>query len=142
MVGGATHEHVQSLVLPGSGWLLQWRSDGFWREVDSAQHRAEVGGSHLPAEDDWVRWSGTFHQQAKGGGWDGRPTWWLIYGELPEHATPSVVLADGQRPSVVLLVGKVWACEWFSQPQPATLHMGGEQFAFAFAEPRYRRFLA
>ena len=141
MVGRPTGEHIQTLTLPGSGWFLQWRSDGFWRELNSAQHRAELDGAHVPAEDDWVRWSGTYHQQAKGGGWDGVPTWWLLYGELPANGTPSVVLDDGQRPAV-LLVGKVWASEWLSAPQPATLHLDGRQFIFPFAEPHYRRFLA
>jgi hypothetical protein len=136
-MGGPTSENVETLVLPASGWLLQWRGDGFWRELSPA-----LEGLHRPSVDGWVRWSGTYHRQARGGGrWDGVATWWLLYGELPEHATPSVVLADGQRP-VVLRVGRVWACEWVTEAQPATLQLGGEQVTFPFTEPHYRRFLA
>ncbi|GAA3344763.1 hypothetical protein GCM10020358_49300 [Amorphoplanes nipponensis] len=134
-----TGAEVQTLVLSASGWLLQWRSDGRWRELSDAQHESEVDGSQQPLEDEWVRWSGTFDRQAKGGArWDGVATWWLLYGELPEDSTPIVVLADGQRPAV-LQVGKVWACEWVSIAQPATLHLAGEQITFPFTEPFYRR---
>jgi hypothetical protein len=140
VVGGSAG-HIVTLILPGSGWLLQWRSDGFWRELNDAQHRAELDGSHLPAENEWVRWSGFYQPQARGGDWDRGPTWWFVYGELPGRATPSVVLADGKRPPVLLL-GRVWACEWLSEAQPATVHVEGKQFNLPFTEPFYRRFLA
>ncbi|MEU4161698.1 hypothetical protein [Actinoplanes sp. NPDC026670] len=140
MAGRLTGGHVQTLHLPGSGWILQWRSDGFWRDLNSAQHRAELDGSHVPAEDEWVRWSGTYHQQARGGGRDTMPAWWLLYGELPGGTVPSVVLDDGRRPAV-LTVGKVWASEWLSVPQTATLHLDGGQFLFPFTEPPSRGFI-
>ncbi|MCU7729110.1 hypothetical protein ODJ79_35810 [Actinoplanes sp. KI2] len=130
--------HIATLHLPGSGRLLQWRSDGCWRELNDAQHRAELDGSHLPAAEEWVRWSGLSRPQARGGGWDGGPAWWLVHGELPGRATPSVVLADGSRPPVRSL-GRVWACEWFSPAQAATVRVAGEQFTLPFAEPYYRR---
>lgn len=131
-------EEVRTLELPGSGWLLQWRGDGCWRELTSAQYRDERAGSHVPVDDEWVRWTGTYHQQARGGGWDGTPAWWVLYGELPGDEAPSVVLADGHRPAV-RVVGKVWAAEWRSVAQPATLHLAGVRYDFPFAEPRYRR---
>ena len=63
MVDASAAGHVETLRLPRSGWLLQWRSDDFWRELNDVQHRAKVDGSHLPAEDEWVRWSGTHQPQ-------------------------------------------------------------------------------
>lgn len=141
MVGDSAAGHVETLRLPRSGWLLQWRSDGLWRELNDAQYRAELDGSHLPAEDEWVRWSGTYQPQARGGGrWDGAPTWWFVFGELTGPATPSVVLADGKRPTVLLL-GRVWACEWFSEAQSATLEVDGVQLRLPLGEPEYRRFI-
>jgi hypothetical protein len=131
---------ITTLRLPGIGWLLQWRSDGFWRDLNNAQHHDELDGSHLPAEDDWVRWHGRAQPQARGGEWGGVATWWLIYGELPGNVIPHVVLADGTYPPVLRL-GRVWACEWRAVAQPATVHVGGEQFNLAFAEPQYRRSL-
>ncbi|SNY43936.1 hypothetical protein [Paractinoplanes atraurantiacus] len=106
---------VQTLVLPKSGWVLQWRADGFWRDLSGLQYRDELDGRHRAAEDEWVRWSGTYHQQARGGRGP-EPAWWVTYGELTGDAAPSVVLADGRRPAVCVL-GKVWACEWWSGPQ-------------------------
>lgn len=140
MVGGSADGHIATLRLPGIGWLLQWRSDGFWRELNHAQYRAERDGSHLPAEDDWVRWSGTRRPQARGGDWGGTSSWWLVYGELPGAGTPSVVLADGTCPPVPRL-GRVWACEWLSEAQAATVRVDGEQFDHSFTEPLYRRLL-
>ena len=130
--------HVETLVLPGSGWCLQWRADGYWRELGGDQLRDEHAGLHVPDDDDWVRWSGTYHQQARGGGWDGVPVWWVLSGELPDETAPDVVLADGRRPAPHT-VGRVWACEWLSVAQPATLHLAGGRYHFPFAEPMVRR---
>lgn len=140
MADDSVARDITTLRLPGIGWLLQWRSDGFWRDLNDAQHHDELSGSHVPAEDDWVRWSGFAQPQGRGGEWGGVATWWLIYGELPGGATPSVVLADGTSPPVLRL-GRVWACEWRTAAQPATVRVRGEQFELAFAEPQYRRSL-
>ncbi|GAA4975592.1 hypothetical protein [Kineococcus glutinatus] len=133
-------QEVQTLVLPASGWLLQWRSDACWREVQAEQYQAELDGMHQPMEEyEWVPWSGTYHPGGRGGGrWDGTATWWLLRGELPDGAWPEVVLADGQHPPI-LHVGKVWACEWVSPAQPATLRLGAEEHIAPFAEPLHRR---
>lgn len=111
---------ITTLRLPGIGWLLQWRSDGFWRELNESQHYAELNGSHVPTEDEWARWSGLAQPHARGGEWGGIATWWLVYGERPGSTTPSVVLADGTRPSLLLL-GRLWACEWHAVAQSATV---------------------
>ena len=140
MVGGFADRHVESLRLPGTGRLLQWRDDGFWRDLNDAQHRDELSGAHVPADDEWVPWRGVRRPQAWGGDWGGAPAWWMVYGELPGDAVPSVVLADGTCPPVVR-VGQVWACEWRSAAQAASVRVDGERFAFAFSEPPYRRFL-
>jgi hypothetical protein len=131
---------ITTLRLPGIGWLLQWRSDGFWRDLNDAQQHDELDGSHVLAEDEWVRWSGLAQPQTRGGEWGGVATWWLIYGELPGSDTPGVVLADGTSPPVLRL-GRVWACEWRAVAQLATVRVEGEQFDLAFVEPRYRRSL-
>lgn len=128
---------ITTLRLPGSGWLLQWRSDGFWRELHESQHHAELDGSHVPAEDEWARWTGLTQPHARGGEWGGVATWWLVYGELPGSTAPSVVLADGTRPPV-LLSGRLWACEWHAAAQPATVCVEGERFDLPFHEPFYR----
>jgi hypothetical protein len=138
IAAGAAAEDITTLRLPGIGWLLQWRSDGCWRELDEIQHQDELDGLHIPDEDEWVRWSGHFQPQARGGGWGGVATWWLIYGELSGGTTPSGVLADGTRPPVLLL-GRLWACEWRAVAQMATAHVEGERFDFPFFEPFYRR---
>jgi hypothetical protein len=134
----AAARDITTLRLAGSGWLLQWRSDGFWRELSDAQHRDELDGSHIPAEDEWARWSGLTPPQGRGGEWDGVETWWLLYGELPGTATPSVVLANGTRPPVLRL-GRLWACEWHAPAQPVTVRVAGEQYDLPFTEPQYRR---
>jgi hypothetical protein len=141
VVGGSAERRIETLRLPGIGWFLQWRSDGSWRELNNAQHRAERAGCHLPVEDEWVRWSGTYQPHARGGDWDGARAWWLLHGELPGRVTPRVVLSDGTRPPVHVL-GRVWACEWLSEAQPATALVEREQFNLPFAEPLYRRFSA
>jgi hypothetical protein len=132
-------ETVETLRMPGIGWLLQWRSDGFWRELSDAQNRAERDGVHVPAEDEWACWSASTSPRGRGGGWDGSAVWWLLYGELPDDATlAGVVLADGSRPPVLRL-GKMWACEWESVAQPATVCVAGDRFDVPFTEPHYRR---
>lgn len=139
MADDSAASDITTLRLPGKGWLLQWRGDGFWRDLNDSQHHAELSGLQVPTEDEWLRWNGRVRPQARGGGWGGVATWWLIYGELPGSATPSVVLADGTRPPVLLL-RRLWACEWRAVAQPATVHVEGERFDFEFAEPYYRRF--
>ena len=56
---------IETRKLPGFGWILQWRGDGFWRDLDYAQHEGPS------AEDEWVRWTGTARPQARGGDWGG-----------------------------------------------------------------------
>ncbi|MEU8816783.1 hypothetical protein [Actinoplanes sp. NPDC048796] len=44
----------------------------------------------------------------------------MTYGELTGTKAPAVLLADGQRPAV-LVVGMVWAAEWWSGQQEFTI---------------------
>ncbi|MBU2664512.1 hypothetical protein KOI35_13495 [Actinoplanes bogorensis] len=129
---------MRELELPGSGWWLQWREDGFWREINDAQRHDEAAGRHVPGEDEWVAWTGSRQPQSRGGDWGGA-AWWLLYGELPADGTaPRVELQDAAQPPVLVL-GQVWACEWHAVAQPATVHIAGQQVVLPFAEPRYRR---
>jgi hypothetical protein len=129
---------IETLALAASRWLFQWRSDGCWRQLNREQYDDERNGVHTPAEDDWVRWTGARDSlQAGGEGpWDGTPTWWFVYGELPAGERPRVQLADGTEPQV-LTVGRVWACEWVSAAQPATVHLDGTQAQLLFRRPDY-----
>ncbi|XVV12632.1 hypothetical protein ACQP2X_48975 [Actinoplanes sp. CA-131856] len=77
MTGSAGERRVSTLRLPGIGHLLQWRSDGFWRELGDVQHRDEAAGMFIPGEDEW----------------DGAATWWMVYGEQ----VPDVVVAGRRR---------------------------------------------
>lgn len=121
---------VETLVLPLSGWVLQWRTDGWWREVQPAQFRAEQAGEAVP-DDDWVRWTGKLIRAAKGGSGSGAPRWWLIYDELPLAEEPHVLLGDGTGPPIVIL-GRIWACEWFSPGQQVTVTVGRERWVVPF----------
>ena len=129
---------VETLDLPHSTWLLQWRSDRHWRALDQAQHQDEVAGLHEPLADEWAPWTGTCPPVTGRGGdhWDGTPCWWSLVGELPEADLPDVVLADGGHPPI-LTVGRVWACEWVSPVQHATVRLGGEEFVVPFRRPDY-----
>lgn len=117
---------VQTLVLPLSGWIFQWRSDDHWRELDADQYRAEQDGTHVPGEDEWVAWTGTLHRLARGG-WGQRPRWQLIYSELTDGRQPHVVVADGTEPPIMTF-GGLWLCEWIGVPQPATVTVGPERW--------------
>ncbi|MEV6350678.1 hypothetical protein [Actinoplanes sp. NPDC051851] len=132
-----TAETVATLRLPGKGWLLQWRSDGFWRDLGDDQYRDERDGVHQPTENEWGRWTGVAPPTARGTGWDTGTGWWLLHGERPDTDLPYVELADGTRPPVAVLEG-VWACEWHGIARPATVHVGREQFHIPFATPLRR----
>ena len=71
---------VTTLVLPESGWLLQWRSDGYWRELSGAQDRDEIAGIHIPPSWEWAAWTGlpNPHGRAKGAPGMGKPPHWCI----------------------------------------------------------------
>ncbi|XVU29042.1 hypothetical protein ACQPZJ_18850 [Actinoplanes sp. CA-054009] len=136
MTGSAREPQVSTLRLPGIGHLLQWRSDGFWRELNDLQHRDEAAGVFVPGEDDWAAWTGSPEPHGRGGDWDGA-AWWMLYGELPGEAPPEVVLESGPRPPVQVL-GRLWACEWRAVAQPVTVHFPGRQFLLPFTKPAYR----
>jgi hypothetical protein len=55
----------------------------------------------------------------------------MVYSELTSGTTPRVVLADGTVPAVVL-IGRIWVCEWVSVPQPATVTVDAEQWVVPF----------
>ena len=125
MTGGPDALDITTLRLPGCGWVFQWRGDGFWRELSDLQHQDELNGVHMADEEEWVGWSGLPQPQARGGAWDGIPAWWLVYGELPAGTAPTVDVTDGTRPPVLVL-GRVWACEWHA-PRPAGDREGGRR---------------
>jgi hypothetical protein len=102
---------VETLVMPLSGWVFQWRSDGWWRELSTDQHRDEAAGVRLV-----TAWA---------------PTWWLVYGKLSDTGSPSVVLDDGRQPDVVTL-GRLGISEWQSIPQAATVSVGESEWVVPF----------
>jgi hypothetical protein len=127
---------LETLVLPLSGWVFQWRADGWWRELAPDQWRAELDGVFTPSGDEWVQWAGTVHRLAKGG-WSDAPRPFVVYSELVPGLVPQVVLADGGRPPIVRL-GRIWVCEWVSLPQPATVTVGAEEWVVPFdRRPHY-----
>lgn len=127
---------VETRFLPLSGWLFQWRADGYWRELNDKQHRAELAGGFVPGEDDWIRWTGSTQRMAKGG-WSLRPRWQLVYSELTPGAPPRVVLEDATEPPI-LQIGGVWMCEWVSTPRPVTVMVGSESWVVPFGRrPHY-----
>ena len=126
---------VESLVLTGVGCVLQWRSDGSWRQVDVNQLADERSGRHVPTEDDWAAWTGLQDWQGRGARYDGRPGWFSAFGEVPPGAHVTVQLADGARPEV-RHVGRLWGAQWFSVVQPVTVQVGAEVTTLAYRRPR------
>ena len=102
MTGSVREPQVSMLRLLGIGYLLQWRCEGFWRELDDVQHRDE---------DEWAGRTGFAQPHARGGEGYGAAAWWMVDGELPGERAPEVVLTAGTRPPVHVL-GRLWACEW------------------------------
>jgi hypothetical protein len=127
---------IETLVLPLSGWVFQWRADQAWRELGPTQWHDEMGGTFVPGEEEWVRWTGTLHRTSRAQGWTGDPSWWLIYDERPAGISPQVRLHDGTEPPVVTL-GGIWMCEWVSRPQPATVTIGEQGWVIHFERPHY-----
>lgn len=118
---------IETVVLPLSGWVFQWRVDGYWRELNRAQYDDELAGRFEPRVDDWVRWTGTLHRQARGHFAAGDTGWKLVYDELHDDATARVVLADGSEPPITVL-GRIWMSEWVGDQLPATVTVGSDSW--------------
>jgi len=118
---------VETLVLPLSGYRLQSRSDGCWRDVGGEQWAAEAAGELAATEEDWGSSrgaGGTLQMRMQCRPTDlAEPTWWLLFGDRPEDGVVRVTLADGSKPTVHVL-GQVWGCEWVSLCQQATVSLG------------------
>lgn len=121
-----TEPSVQSLRLPGSRWVLQWRDDGRWRDVTTDQLADELLDRQPPSTDDWVPWTGDHGWQGRGGSVDGGPATFSLIGELPAEGDVEVRLADGSRPAVHT-VGKIWGATWHAAPQPVTVLVGHDE---------------
>lgn len=112
---------IESVTLPLSGQLFQWRDDMRWRRVSVQQAEAEAQGVFVPQEGEWIPWTGTIHGSATAQRFGSdSPTWWLVYDELPAPQVPVVQLSDGTSPPVTVL-GRIWMCEWVSLPQVASV---------------------
>jgi hypothetical protein len=44
---------IDTLVLPLSGWVFQWRADRAWRELGPQQWHDETAGTFVPGDDEW-----------------------------------------------------------------------------------------
>ena len=132
---------VETLLLPLSGFRLQWRpDDGLWREIDPHQWADEELGHFTPTPQEWGRAPGgscQLRMQARPGDLP-EPTWWLLYGERPMGATVQVRLADGHTPLVQVL-GQVWGCEWISLYQQAMVTLGDRDLTMPPIERLARR---
>lgn len=82
---------VQTLVLPLSRWVFQWRDDEYWRELGPDQHKAELDGVFTPDVNQWGRWTGTVHRLAHGG-WSLHPR-----SQMVQRACPGDIAARRAR---------------------------------------------
>lgn len=118
---------IETVMLPLSGWVFQWRDDGHWRELNRAQYDDELAGRFEPRADDWARWTGTLHRQARRHSVLAPTGWQLLYDELPHGATARVVLANGSEPPIAVL-GGIWMSEWIGGHLPATVSVGSQSW--------------
>lgn len=118
---------IESVVMPLSSWVFQWRDDGWWRELSLAQHEDELAGRFTPRADDWVEWTGTLHRQSRAESAVLTKGWRLVYSELPRDCSARVVLVDGTEPPIVMLRG-LWMSEWVGGGLPATVTVGADSW--------------
>lgn len=118
---------IETVVLPCSSWVFQWRDDGCWRELNASQHEDELAGRFSPPADDWVKWTGTNYHLSRAESAISETGWRLVYSELPRDCSPGVVLADGTIPPIVVL-GGLWMSEWVGGGLPATVTVGTDSW--------------
>jgi hypothetical protein len=119
---------IESTVLPLSGLHLQWRpADRSGRVLDAVQAAADDPVSVALNDEMWWTWNGEGSSVllADGDVWT-RPSWIVRYGQMPAGGKVTVTLADGRRPAVVV-VGQVWAAEWFGLAQAVTVRYDDEE---------------
>ncbi|HEY3924607.1 MAG TPA: hypothetical protein VGL75_08590 [Acidothermaceae bacterium] len=121
---------IETVSLPLSSWVFQWRDDGYWRELCLAQHDDELAGRFNPPADDWVEWTGTTYHLSRAESALSTTGWRLVYSELPRDCSPSVVLVDGTNPPIVVL-GGLWMSEWVGGGLPATVTVGTDSWALS-----------
>lgn len=119
---------ISAIVLPGSGWIFEWRSDGWWRELGSDQRRDEASGKLTPGPDEWVRWSGEQHHQfLRRIDPSGRP-WIVAYEETsPDHAEKAQITGAASA-HMISLGGHLLICEWIDEGQPVTISHAGQRW--------------
>jgi hypothetical protein len=113
--------------MPLSGWVFQWRDDGWWRELSGSQHDDEFAGRFEPPGDEWVEWTGTLYHQSRAQSSVVTTGWRLVYDELPRDCSARVVLADATEPPIVA-VGGLWMSEWVGGGLPATVTVGSDSW--------------
>jgi hypothetical protein len=124
---------IETVLLPLSGWVFQWRDDDHWRDLNRAQYVDELAGRFEPQADEWVRWTGTLYRQAKRHSALAPTGWQLLYDELPDGATARVVLANASEPSITVL-GRIWMSEWIGGYLPAMVTVGSH--TWTLRQPR------
>ncbi|PPK97979.1 hypothetical protein CLV92_102130 [Kineococcus xinjiangensis] len=129
-------QDIKSLVIPTCDWVLQWRGDGYWRETHLQLHQEELAGRSTADELDWGKWTGQAAITGRGGSWDGSPTGWSLFGEVPEGGGVDVHvrLTDGTEPTIHH-IGWLWACWWHGLPQAASVEVGPRTISLPFTKP-------
>lgn len=119
-------------ILPVSGWHLRWRADGYFQIL-----RADD-----PEDDtDWIPWTHPSESGVTGSGEvppgdTNAPTWWVWWSTcLPEDEITGW-LADDHDLTIVR-VGRIWAAEYRSTPQPLFLNRNGELMTLPPLRPSY-----
>ncbi len=131
-------DYLQTLRMPRSGLLVQWRpSTHSWR-IGKPDQLAEYDSNPI-YEEVWTEWTGhpalegRSQQAALSEGPNTVSTWWMVYGEH-RYEPISVSLLDGTDVPVEK-VGGVWAAEWSSLPQSVTVRRGTAETIVPFDRP-------
>lgn len=134
LFGAPVDSIVSTVRMMLSGWVFDWRADGYFRSASPEQVADRVSA-------DWIGWSGssagiTSTGQAHPGDYP-YPTWWQSWGQARPDEQVACRLADDTQLEVIRL-GGLWICEWCSLAQQAFVRVaGGQVQRLEFIRPHY-----